>query len=33
MGYVAYQDEQFVLNPAGSEQSSGNSFELRNDVI
>lgn len=33
MGNVACQDEEFVLNPGGSEQSGGNSFEQRNDVI
>ena len=33
MGYVACQDKEFVLNSGGSEQSGGNSFELRNDVI
>ena len=33
MGYVACQYEEFVLNSGGSEQSGGNSFELRNDVI
>ena len=32
MGYVACQDEEFVLNSGGSEQSGGNSFELRNDI-
>ena len=33
MGYVACQDKEFVLNSGGSEQSGGNSLELRNDVI
>ena len=32
MGYIACQDEEFVLNSGGSDQSGGNTFELIYDI-